>query len=119
MVLPTSPYFLSAVAADFGIVIFTVANLIITDAFSANTQALAGAVFNTVCQFGSSLGLMVMAITSSTVTTNSPYDDKQSPDALMSGYRVVFWLCFGVQLFSSVAGIWGLRGVGKVGLKRE
>jgi hypothetical protein len=105
--------------ADIRIVIFTVANLIITDAFSSNTQALAGAVFNTTAQFGFSLGLMVMAVTSSRVTANSPYKDKESPEALMSGYRAVFWLCFGMQLFACVVSIWGLRGIGKVGLKRD
>jgi len=100
-------------------VIFTVANLIITDAFPANTQALAGAVFNTTAQFGFSLGIMLMGITSSRVTATSPYKDKASPEALMFGYRAVFWLCFGMQLLASVISIWGLRGVGKVGLKRE
>ncbi|KAM0325913.1 hypothetical protein ACHAQA_007216 [Verticillium albo-atrum] len=100
-------------------VIFTVANLIITDAFSEGTQALAGAVFNTVAQFGFSVGLMVMAVTSTRVTAQSSFADKESPEAIMAGYRVVFWVCFGLQLLACFISIWGLRGVGKVGLKRE
>jgi MFS family permease len=100
-------------------VIFTVANLIITDVFSPTTQALAGAVFNTVAQFGNSLGIMTMAIISSTVTMHSGYAAKKSPQALMQGYRAVFWTCFGLMLSACCVGLLGLRKVGKVGLKRE
>ncbi len=75
--------------------------------------------FNTVAQFGTSLGVMVMAIISSSVTMNSSYKEKQSPDALMSGYRAVFWACLAMMLIACLAGILGLKKVGKVGLKRE
>jgi MFS family permease len=100
-------------------VIFTVANLIITDIFPPNTQALAGAVFNTVSQFGTSIGITIAAIISASVTNGSPYMPKNSPDALMLGYRAVFWTCFGIMILSCCVGIVGLRKVGKVGLKRE
>lgn len=99
--------------------IFTVANLIIADSFSAKTQGLAGAVFNTIAQFGTSIGLTVFAIISSSVTHESSYKNKQSPEALMTGYRAVFWTCFGLMMAASGVGAWGLRKVGKVGLKRE
>ncbi|KAF3345622.1 hypothetical protein VD0002_g2349 [Verticillium dahliae] len=112
--------FWAAIVCPFSVdVIFTVANLIITDAFSEGTQALAGAVFSTVAQFGHSVGLMVMAVTSNRVTAKSSIEDKESPEAIMEGYRVVFWLCFGMQLMACFVSVWGLRGVGKVGLKRE
>ncbi|KAJ5792016.1 major facilitator superfamily domain-containing protein [Penicillium pulvis] len=81
-------------------VIFTVANLIIADSFSPKTQGLAGAVFNTIAQFGTSIGLTTFAIIAASVTDGSSYNNKSSPEALM-------------------AGAWGLRRVGKVGLKRE
>ncbi|KAK3383204.1 integral membrane protein [Lasiosphaeria ovina] len=100
-------------------VIFTVANLIITDAFPASTQALAGAVFNTIAQFGWSLGLTIMAITSSRVTVNSPYQDKESSEAILPGYQAVFWVCVGLQALACVVSASGLRGVGKIGLKLE
>ncbi|KAM0270251.1 hypothetical protein ACHAQH_009491 [Verticillium albo-atrum] len=112
--------FWAALTCPFGVdVIFTVANLIITDAFSEGTQALAGAVFNTTAQFGFSVGLMVMAVISNKVTANSSVEDKESPEAIMEGYRAVFWLCFGLQMLGVFVGVWGLKGVGKVGLKRE
>jgi hypothetical protein len=100
-------------------VIFTVANLIITDVFPTNTQALAGAVFNTVSQFGTSIGITIAAIISASVTNKSSYQRKNSPDALMLGYRAVFWTCFGIMILACGVGAVGLRKVGKVGLKRE
>ncbi|KAJ5204926.1 major facilitator superfamily domain-containing protein [Penicillium cinerascens] len=100
-------------------VIFTVANLIIADSFSAKTQGLAGAVFNTIAQFGTSIGLTIFAIISSTVTQESSYNNKGSPDALMVGYRAVFWTCFALMMAAAGIGALGLRKVGKVGLKTE
>ncbi|KAJ5728191.1 hypothetical protein N7493_004521 [Penicillium malachiteum] len=96
-----------------------VANLIIADSFSPKTQGLAGAVFNTVAQFGTSIGLSVFAIISAGVTDGSHYKNKSSPDALMVGYRAVFWACFGLLLAATAISAWGLRRVGKVGIKRE
>ncbi|KAJ5722704.1 hypothetical protein N7488_000739 [Penicillium malachiteum] len=107
---------LGPVSAD---AIFTVANLIIADSFSPKTQGLAGAVFNTVAQFGISIGLSVFAIISTGVTDGSHYKNKSSPDALMVGYRAIFWACFGLLLAATAISAWGLRRVGKVGIKRE
>ncbi|KAJ5885832.1 major facilitator superfamily domain-containing protein [Penicillium tannophilum] len=100
-------------------VIFTVANLIIADSFSPKTQGLAGAVFNTIAQFGTSIGLTTFAIIAASVTDGSSYNNKNSPEALMAGYRAVFWACFGLLLAAIGISAWGLRRVGKVGLKRE
>ncbi|KAJ5333014.1 uncharacterized protein N7506_006797 [Penicillium brevicompactum] len=100
-------------------VIFTIANLIITDAFTPKTQGLAGAVFNVVAQFGTSIGLTIFAIISAGVTQGSVYSDKASPEALMIGYRAVFWTCFALMLAACGVGALGLRKIGKVGLKRD
>ena len=37
----------------------------------------------------------------------------------MDGYRVTFWVSFGWVLVAVVVGGVGLRGAGRVGLKRE
>ena len=100
-------------------VLFTVAALVITDVFPEKTQALSGAVFQTLAQFGISLGLAIMASISTSVTENSDYAVKTSPEALMEGYRVTFWVGFGWMLLACMVGVLGLRRVGKVGLKRE
>ena len=100
-------------------VLFTVGMLIISDVFPAHTQALAGAVFNTVAQFGTSVGLTVMAIISSSATQQSKYSEKNSPEALMVGYRATFWAALAWMLVVCIVGAFGLRKVGKVGLKRD
>ncbi|PYH86280.1 MFS general substrate transporter [Aspergillus uvarum CBS 121591] len=86
---------LSPLSAD---VIFTIANLIAADAFTPQTRGLAGAVFNTIAEFGTSLGLTIFAFISAGVTRDPSIVDKQSPEALMVGYRAVFWTCFGLML---------------------
>jgi MFS family permease len=91
----------------------------VTDVFPKKKQALAGAVFNTVAQFGNSLGLAVMAIISSSVTRNSSFKSKNSPEALMLGYRAVFWASFVIMILACGVGWFGLRRVGKVGLKKD
>ncbi|KAL8885123.1 MAG: hypothetical protein Q9192_006701, partial [Flavoplaca navasiana] len=100
-------------------VLFTISSLIIVDVFPAKTHALAGAVFNTVAQFGTSLGIAIMAVVASNVTRESGNPNKESPAALMEGYRVTFWLGFASMLLTGAVGIVGLRKAGKVGLKRE
>ena len=107
---------LSPVSVD---VLFTVSALVITSVFTDKTQALGGAVFQTIAQFGTSLGLAITASISSSVTNRSGYTVKDSPDALLTGYRVTFWVCFGWMLLACVISGLGLRKVGKVGLKRE
>ncbi|KAF9639941.1 integral membrane protein [Lasiodiplodia theobromae] len=107
---------LSAVAVD---VLFVVSTLVITNIFPPSTQALAGAVFNTVAQFGGAVGLAVMAVISSNVTEQSDYAVKTSPPALLEGYRAAFWACFAAMILSVGIGCAGLRDVGKFGVKVE
>ncbi|KAL8833233.1 MAG: hypothetical protein Q9170_004397 [Blastenia crenularia] len=100
-------------------VLFTVAALVVTSAFPDKTQALGGAVFQTLAQFGNSLGLAIMASVSSAVTANSGYPVKTSPAALLEGYRVTFWVNLGWVLLAVVVGSFGMRKAGRIGLKRE
>lgn len=111
-------------------ILFTVALLVISDVFPPRTQALAGAVFNTVAQFGNSLGLTVMAVISSVVTkhaassssslsSSSHMADDASPAALIAGYRAGFWAAFAWMMFAFLIGAFGLRRIGKVGVKRD
>lgn len=109
---------LSPISAD---ILFTVALLVISDVFPQRTQALAGAVFNTVSQFGNSLGLTVTAVISSLATKHaaaSPADD-QSPGPLLVGYRAGFWAAFAWMMCAFFIGGYGLRKIGKVGMKRD
>lgn len=88
--------------------------MVITDVFPPNMHALAGAVFNTIAQLGTSLGMSTVAIVSSYATKASRFPDKESPDALLAGYRAAFWTCALLMLFT-VGTSFGLRCVGKLG----
>lgn len=100
-------------------VLFTVGIIIVSDVFPQRTQALAGAVFNTLSQLGTSVGLATTAVVSSAVTDKSSYADKESPAALMEGYRAAFWMIFAWMAVSCVVGAFGLRRLGKIGEKRD
>ncbi|KAL6718194.1 hypothetical protein ACLMJK_004282 [Lecanora helva] len=91
-----------------------VANLLITDIFPKETQALAGAVYQTMSQLGISIGIAILAVVSNAVTNDSSLPDKWSPEAQLQGYRPVFWTCFGLTVSSTLVGLWGLRGCNTV-----
>jgi hypothetical protein len=114
-------------------VLFTVGLIIVSDNFPEKTQALAGAVFNTVAQFGMSLGMgscQVVALgvqTKSGSTGSTGHSDGESGAAfedqddvaLLKGYRASYWLMFGYMIVCMMIAVVGLKKAGKVGLKRE
>lgn len=99
--------------------LFTISNLLITSVFPDRTQALAGGVFNTVAQIGKSVGLATAAVVASSVTLHSAYEDKESPMALVAGYHAAWWYSFALSLSTIAVGVWGLRRIGKVGVKSD
>ncbi|PTB59943.1 hypothetical protein M431DRAFT_514499 [Trichoderma harzianum CBS 226.95] len=117
-----SPYwanaFIAQVLAPMSTdVLFTVGLIIISDNFPDNTQALAGAVFNTASQLGQALTLGIMQIVSTLVTKD--YSDKILPMARLEGLRASFWTMFGFMMLCTLWGAIGLRNTGRVGLKRD
>lgn len=121
---PTSSYwshaFLSNIFNPVGAdSLYTVANLLITNVFPPKTHGLAGGVFNTVAQIGKSVGLALAAVIAASVTRNSGYQDKTSPDALLVGYNATFWFCFAMIVVTCVIAVFGLKKAGKVGHKRD
>lgn len=124
LIQPQWPYWYDAFPAQILVVlgvdvIFTVGLLIVSEVFPSHTQALAGAVFNTIAQFGNALGLAVVAVISSAVTQQSEYRNKDSSPALLIGYRAGFWAVFGWGILAVCVGFLGLRKVGRVGLKKD
>jgi len=87
--------------------------------FPDDTQALAGAVFNTAAQFGTSIGLALISVVAESFTRKSAYADKASPEALGEGYRAAFWTAFAWMLVTGVVAVVSLRKVDKVGVKRD
>ncbi|KAF6217856.1 hypothetical protein HO133_006268 [Letharia lupina] len=121
---PSWPYWYAAFPAQMfeplsPDVIFTVGILLVSGVFPDRTQALAGAVFNPVGQFGQAIGLALIGVVSNSVTHNSKYADKTLPDALWTGYRAGFWTCTGWMVLSCLIGALGLHKSGRVGLKRD
>ena len=121
---PGKPYWYNAFFAQLlapisNAILFTIGLLIVSDVFPPTTQALAGAVFNTVAQFGISLGLTIISVISTSVTNHSKDPDKTSPAALLVGYRASFWACAAWIAMAVVTCAVTLRKVGKVGSKRD
>ncbi|GME24419.1 Asparagine synthase [Neofusicoccum parvum] len=105
-------------------VIYTIANLVITAAFPGKTQALAGSVFNAVAQIGKSTGLAATAVIAARVTAEKErgggfQGELGRREALLEGYKAGWWYCCALGLVTVGVSAWGLRKVGKVGVKRE
>lgn len=108
--------FLNVVGADC---LFTISNLVITSHFPQTKQALAGGVLNTIAQIGKSIGLATAAVLAASVTGKTKAKTVVDLDALFEGYHAAFWYCFSLSITSLVFSCWGLRRVGKVGVKKE
>ncbi|KAK7427231.1 hypothetical protein QQZ08_006344 [Neonectria magnoliae] len=122
VIQPSWPYWGNAFVAQLLMPIscdalFTVGLIVITDVFPEDTQALAGAVFNTAAQFGSALGLAILQVVSTSVTNEQKGMDEIP--ALMKGYRASFWTMFGFMILCTAIGLLGLRRTGMIGLKRD
>ena len=107
-----------------GDVLFTVGLLVVADQFSEDTQALAGAVFNTMSQFGWSLGIGVCQVVALGIGA-AGHDALPASigsaawTSLLQGYRAAFWTMFAAMVFCGLVAIGGLRKAGKVGVKRD
>lgn len=112
-------FFAQTLAPLGGDVLFTVGLIVVSEMFAEKDQALAGAVFNTVGGFGLSLGMNTMQVVSVLVTKGTQYRDKSAPEALLKGYEASFWAMFAACMACAVLCVAGLRGIGKVGLKRD
>lgn len=92
---------------------FSVSNQLISDAFPAEVQSLAGSVFNALAQFGNSVGLALTATIAASVTDHSAHADGRV--ALMDGFRAAFWTIFASTATVLVVSSLGLRHAGIIG----
>ena len=60
-----------------------------------------------------------MAVISTSVSDASSQANKQHTHALLEGYRAAFWTLLGLAVLYCLVGAVGLRGIGKIGLKKE
>ncbi|KAI0543377.1 major facilitator superfamily domain-containing protein [Xylaria curta] len=96
-------------------VLFTVSNLVISDAFPPEVQSLAGGVFNEIAQIGNSVGLAVAAAIAMAVSEQSGIADHEA--RLMKGFRAAFWTVFSATALIVGVTWFGLRKGGLVGKK--
>ncbi|KAI3570814.1 major facilitator superfamily domain-containing protein [Fusarium oxysporum f. sp. albedinis] len=123
VIQPDWPYWKCAFPAQilmpFSIdVLFTIGLIIITEVFTEEQHAVAGAVFNTAAQLGNTMGLALMQVISTWVTKQQE-TAKPFTKALMEGYRATFWAMLALLLVCSIVGAIGLRRAGKVGLRHS
>ncbi|KAJ2960534.1 hypothetical protein NQZ79_g4175 [Umbelopsis isabellina] len=97
--------------------IYTIANLVMTAAFPPKMQALAGGVFNMLAQIGKSVGIATSAVIARQITVQ--IDNGADKEALLSGYSAAWWYNCSLGFASVVVSFWGLRGVGKLEVKRD
>jgi hypothetical protein len=100
-------------------ILFTIGLIAVSEGFPEDTQALAGAVFNTVNQFGQNLGLTQLAVVSAAVTKSEGGQGKGRREELLVGYRAGFWAGFAMTGLACLIGAFGLRCMGKIGVKRD
>ncbi|WEW60141.1 hypothetical protein PRK78_005626 [Emydomyces testavorans] len=104
--------------------LFTVSNLVITSTFPAKMHGLAGGVFNTISQIGMSVGLAVAAVVANAVTGSladggESTRDEKVVQAVLKGYRAAYWMSFAAGAVIVGLSWWGLRSIGKIGLKMD
>lgn len=95
------------------VVLFSISNLLISDALPAEEQSLAGGVFNQVAQFGNSFGLAITAVIAASVTEHSTRLEEKSQ--LMDGFRAAFWTIFACTGAIIIISVVGFRNAGTVG----
>ncbi|KAJ0122694.1 uncharacterized protein J7T55_003210 [Diaporthe amygdali] len=97
---------------------YTIAMLVVTDAFPQKTQALAGGVFNMVAQIGKSVGIATTAIIAQQVSSPLMLNS-DSKEAMLRGYHAGWWYNCGLSFVSVFVSLWGLRSIGRLGVKRD
>ncbi|RYP40288.1 hypothetical protein DL767_001831 [Monosporascus sp. MG133] len=96
-------------------VLFSISNLLISDALPADEQSLAGGVFNQFAQFGNSVGLAIAAVIAASVTEHS--NEVGEKTRLMDGFRAAFWVIFASTGAVIVISAAGFRKAGIIGQK--
>ncbi|KAM5342138.1 hypothetical protein ACJ41O_015169 [Fusarium nematophilum] len=91
---------------------YTIAMLVVTDAFPAKMQALAGGVFNMLAQIGKSVGIATTVMVAQQMA--APKQAGGSAEALLRGYCAGWYYNCGMGFLSVLVSVWGLRSVGKL-----
>ncbi|KAF7349750.1 MFS general substrate transporter [Mycena sanguinolenta] len=103
--------------------IYPAGTLQVASAVDNDSKSLAGGIFNVAIRLGSSLGLAVSTIISTTVSKRfqsaHPELSSDNPRVLMAGFRAVGWSLVGAGVISFAIALIGLRGIGIIGKASE
>lgn len=98
---------------------YTIAMLVVTAAFPSKMQALAGGVFNMLAQIGKSVGIATTAMIAQQVTESMRVKGFGGPEALLNGYTAGWYYNCGMGFLTVAVSFWGLKSVGKLGIKKD
>jgi hypothetical protein len=100
----------SVIGADF---MFASGTLFVAKVAFPHEQSVAGALFNTMTQLGTSFGLTISTIVYDRV--REAHNSGDLAAAQLAGYRAAQWTCFGFGIFATLLAALFLHGVGAVG----
>ncbi|KAJ6585583.1 major facilitator superfamily domain-containing protein [Mycena capillaripes] len=112
---PSAPYwafgFPAPVVVVFGAdFVFAAGTLFVAKVSLPHEQSLAGGLFQTLTQLGTSFGLAI-----STIAFDAVADGDAGNDAPLEAYKAAQWTAFGMAMFCTLLAAIFLRGVGPVG----
>ncbi|KAI0760003.1 major facilitator superfamily domain-containing protein [Fomes fomentarius] len=111
---------------------YTVGNLHVSIVFDADSQALAGSIFNVATRLGTSISLALSSSVATAVSNGyaakhpelgyvvGAGNNAETPggkEVLMVGFRAAGWVSFAFAAASLLVCVFGLRGIGVVGQK--
>ncbi|KAF7372858.1 MFS general substrate transporter [Mycena sanguinolenta] len=99
--------------------IYPAGTLQVASAVDKDSKSLAGGIFTVATRLGSSLGMAVSTIISTTLSKHfqsaHPKLSSSDPQVLMVGFRAAAWSLFAAAVISFVIALIGLRGIGVIG----
>ncbi|KAF8149117.1 major facilitator superfamily domain-containing protein [Crassisporium funariophilum] len=117
IIIPSAPYWafafpasiISVMGADF---VFSAGTIFIAKIALPHEQSVAGALFNTMTQLGTAVGITVTTVVYNAVSANhSPEADR------ISSYRAAQWTAFAFGIIATTLGVLFFRGIGAVGYR--
>lgn len=119
VIQPESPYwafgFPAAIVSVFGAdFVFACGTIFLAKISAPHEQSLAGGLFQTMTQLGTSFGLAITTIVHNTVLRHGEVT-KSERDAQLGAFRAAQWTAFGFGAAGALLALISLRGVGPVG----
>ncbi|KAJ7139217.1 major facilitator superfamily domain-containing protein [Mycena epipterygia] len=121
LVVPSAPYWAfgfpaavcSVVGADF---VFATGTLFVAGVSAPGEQSVAGGIFQTMTQLGSSIGVTISTIVFNRVKNHIEMQGPPPTD-ILSAYHDAMWTCFGFGMSAALLSLVFFRGLGAIGYR--